>query len=91
MFREFFSTASEIRCVGSASLDLAYVAAGRLDGYWKSGLKSWDIAAGTLILREAGGLITDFQGNNDSLLNGEVIAANPKLLGDMLRKIQKYV
>jgi len=91
VFREFFSTASEIRCAGSASLDLAYVAAGRLDGYWKSGLKSWDIAAGTLILREAGGLITDFQGNNDSLLNGEVIAANPKLLGDMLRKIQKYM
>jgi myo-inositol-1(or 4)-monophosphatase len=89
VFGEFFSTASNIRCVGSAALDLAYVAAGRLDGYWQSGLNSWDIAAGALILREAGGLITDFRGDDNSLDNGEVIAANPKLLGDMLRKIQK--
>jgi myo-inositol-1(or 4)-monophosphatase len=90
MFREFFSTASSIRCAGSAALDLAYVAAGRLDGYWESGLNSWDIAAGSLILREAGGLITDFEGDDNSLANGQVIAANPKLLGDMLRKIQKH-
>ena len=90
VFGEFFSTASNIRCVGSAALDLAYVAAGRLDGYWQSGLNSWDIAAGALILREAGGLITDFKGDDNSLTNGEVIAANPKLLGDMLRKIQKF-
>lgn len=90
VFREFFATASDIRRAGSAALDLAYVAAGRLDGYWESGLNSWDIAAGALILREAGGIITDFQGNEGYLDNGEVIAANPKLLGDMLRKIQMH-
>jgi len=90
VFREFFASASDIRCSGSAALDLAYVAAGRLDGYWESGLNSWDIATGALILREAGGLITDFEGNDNSLINGEVIAANPKLLGHMLRSVQKH-
>jgi myo-inositol-1(or 4)-monophosphatase len=55
----------------------------------RASLKSWDIAAGALIFRKAGGLITDFRGDDNSLDNGEVIAANPKLLGNMLRKIQK--
>ncbi len=87
-FKAFFSKASDIRRAGSAALDLAYVAAGRLDGYWESGLNSWDIAAGAIILREAGGLVTDFSGDAKFLENGEVIAANPRMIGDMLRTLE---
>jgi len=88
LFRAFFRKASDVRRAGSAALDLAYVAAGRLDGYWESGLNAWDIAAGALIVREAGGLVTDFSGDAGSLENGEVVAANPKMIGDMLRTIE---
>ena len=90
LFNEFFTSASDIRRAGSAALDLAYVAAGRLDGYWESGLKSWDIAAGALIVREAGGIVGDYTGGEKHLDNGQVIAGNPKIFGDMLRKIQLH-
>ena len=66
----------DIRIGGSAALDLAYVACGRVDGYYDIGLKSWDIAAGALLVREAGGLVTDFAGQQNFLTNGEIIAAN---------------
>ena len=88
VFSAFFSTASDVRRAGSAALDLAYVAAGRLDGYWESGLNAWDIAAGALIVREAGGLVTDFNGDANSLDNGEVVAGNPRIIGDMLRTLE---
>jgi myo-inositol-1(or 4)-monophosphatase len=87
LFSAFFSSASDIRRAGSAALDLAYVAAGRLDGYWETGLNAWDIAAGALIVREAGGLVTDYNGDGGSLENGQVVAGNPKIIADMLRKI----
>jgi len=90
LFNEFFSSASDIRRAGSAALDLAYVAAGRLDGYWESGLQSWDIAAGALIVREAGGIVGDYNGDEKYLENGQVIAGNPRIFGDMLRKIQLH-
>jgi len=90
IFSEFFSTASDIRRTGSAALDLAYVAAGRLDGFWESGLEIWDIAAGALIVREAGGITTDYEGNEDYLKLGQVISGNPKIIGEMLRKIQQH-
>jgi myo-inositol-1(or 4)-monophosphatase len=89
LFSAFFSSASDMRRAGSAALDLAYVAAGRLDGYWESGLNSWDVAAGALIVREAGGLVTDYSGDGKFLENGEIVAGNPKIIGDMLRRIQK--
>jgi len=88
LFRAFFSKASDVRRAGSAALDLAYVAAGRLDGYWENGLNAWDIGAGALIVREAGGLVTDFSGDSGFLENGEVVAANPKMIGDLLRTIE---
>jgi myo-inositol-1(or 4)-monophosphatase len=88
LFRAFFRKASDVRRAGSAALDLAYVAAGRLDGYWESGLNAWDIGAGALIVREAGGLVTDFSGDSGFLENGEVVAANPKMIGDLLRTIE---
>lgn len=84
----FFETAGDVRRAGAAALDLAYVAAGRLDGYWENNLQSWDIAAGALIVREAGGMVTDYDGNEHFLERGEVVAANPKVLSDMLRKLK---
>ena len=74
VFSAFFSKATDVRRAGSAALDLAYVAAGRLDGYWESGLQAWDLAAGALIVREAGGLVTDYSGEANFLDNGEVVA-----------------
>ncbi len=84
----FYESAGDVRRAGSAALDLAYVAAGRLDGYWEANLQSWDIAAGALIVREAGGMVTDYDGNEHFLDRGEVVAGNPKILADMLRKLK---
>jgi myo-inositol-1(or 4)-monophosphatase len=77
--------AEDIRRTGSAALDLAYVACGRADAYFEAGVKPWDIAAGVLLVREAGGRVTDFRGGNDSFNNGQVVAANIKL-GTALQK-----
>jgi myo-inositol-1(or 4)-monophosphatase len=73
-----------VRRAGAASLDLAYVAAGRLDGFWEMGLNPWDIAAGSLLVREAGGLITDLAGGEDWYDSGNVVCGNRKLLRQML-------
>jgi myo-inositol-1(or 4)-monophosphatase len=62
--------------LGSAALDLAYTACGRFDGFWEMKLKPWDIAAGVLILREAGGIATDFKGGDSFMQSGNVVAAN---------------
>ena len=75
------------RDLGSAALHLAFVAAGRLDGYCDINLKPWDIAAGALMVREAGGYITDFNGKADFLTTGDVVAANPKLHQPLLAKL----
>jgi len=91
LFSEFFTTASDIRRTGSAALDLAYVAAGRLDGFWEDGLNAWDIAGGALLIREAGGIVTDYNGDEHYLKLGQVIAGNPKILGEMLRKIRREI
>ncbi len=68
-----------IRRFGAAALDLAWVAAGRYEGFWELGLKPWDMAAGLLIVREAGGFVTDPQGGQDALASGDVVAANPHM------------
>ena len=72
---------------GSAALDLAYVAAGYLDGFVGAGLKEWDLAAGTLLIKEAGGLITDLNGEGEYMMSGDIVAATPKLLPALLREI----
>jgi len=74
-----------IRRAGAASLDLAYVAAGRLDAFWEKGLAIWDIAAGALLVREAGGLISDFNGADKHLENGDVVCGNPKYFKAVLQ------
>jgi myo-inositol-1(or 4)-monophosphatase len=74
-----------IRRFGSAALDLAYVAAGRYEGYWESGVYPWDIAAGIVLVREAGGYVTDYAGKNEMLATGEVVAANDHLHQPLLK------
>ncbi len=76
-----------VRRPGSAALDLAYVAAGRLDAFWEFDLHAWDMAAGVLLIEEAGGLVSDMQGNPRHLQNGDVAAANPKLFRQMIKRI----
>jgi len=82
--RHYTERSAGVRRLGSAALDLAYVAAGRLEGCWLTGLHSWDIAAGALIVREAGGLVNDFEGGDDWMEKGELIAAAPKVHHQML-------
>ncbi len=91
MFVDFFNQAGDIRRAGSAALDLAYVAAGRLDGFWEIGLQPWDMAAGALIIREAGGLVSDFMGNENYLESGNIVAGNPKIFADIVRKLQPHL
>lgn len=80
-----------VRRAGAAALDLAYVAAGRFDGFWELGLKPWDVAAGALLILEAGGLVCDFNGGNNYLNKGNIVAANPKLLKHLLPVVQKHL
>jgi myo-inositol-1(or 4)-monophosphatase len=78
-FNRFFLDVRGIRRFGSAAMDLAYVAAGRFDGYWELHLSPHDVAAGALLVREAGGIVTDCDGGDDWLRAGHVVAANPRL------------
>jgi len=89
--KSFMTSTAGIRRAGSAALDLAYVACGRVDGFWEFNLKPWDIAAGALIVQEAGGLSTDFNGGDNYLNSGNIIAANPKLYKEMAQTIGKTV
>jgi len=73
---------------GSAALDLAYIAAGRLDGYWEAGLKPWDIAAGALLVQEAGGLVTDIEGKSLDLERGDILATNSLLQRDFIKNLK---
>ena len=77
-----------IRRLGSAALDLAYVAAGRCDGFWEFGLSLWDIAAGVLIVREAGGFVTDPKGRDTALQTGDVVAGNDRIHEKLLACIK---
>jgi len=90
-FKALFPMTAGIRRAGSAALDLAYVAAGRLDGFWEIGLNPWDMAAGVLLIQEAGGLVSDFSGGNDFLTTGNIVTANPKVFKAMLQKIRPHL
>lgn len=84
-FNALMGQCAGIRRTGSAALDMAYVACGRLDGFWEMNLRPWDIAAGSLLISEAGGLISDLQGSEDYLKSGNVVAAPPKLFKALLQ------
>ncbi len=91
MFRAVTIDAAGIRRAGSAALDLAYLAAGRMDGFWEIGLMEWDMAAGVLLVKEAGGVITDFSFNDKYLESGNVIAASPKMHQLLYQLIEPHV
>jgi len=80
-----------IRRMGSASLDLSYVACGRFDIFYEYSLKPWDVAAGTLIVREAGGTVTDFSGRTENITGKEIIASNGKIHPEILEIINKFM
>ena len=85
----FMGQVAGIRRFGSAALDLAYVAAGRYDGFWERNLAAWDIAAGVLIVQEAGGFVTDVGGGAVDISTGRVLAANDRLHARMLRILKE--
>lgn len=91
IFKDMLLNTAGQRRAGSAALDLAYVAAGYLDGFWEFSLKPWDIAAGYILVKEAGGLVTDFHRTQELWTNGSIVAANPKLLPEILKVIQKHL
>ena len=80
--------AAGIRSSGSAALDLAYVAAGRVDAFWQPKLKIWDLAAGSLLVREARGIVSDFDGEQNFLDSGNIIAGNAHVFTDVLSLIK---
>ena len=84
----FMQTAAGVRRAGAASLDLAYVACGRLDAFWELGLSPWDMAAGALLIQEAGGLVGDLKGEGDYLERGEIAAATPKVFPQLLEALR---
>ena len=79
-----------LRRPGAASLDLAYVAAGRLDGFWEFGLSPWDMAAGSLLISEAGGLVSDLSGESDYLTTGNIVAGTPKVFPPLMQIVQGH-
>ncbi|MER8951689.1 inositol monophosphatase [Mesorhizobium sp. M0833] len=87
--RNVMAEVSGVRRLGSASLDLAYVAAGRMDGFWETGLSAWDVAAGILLIREAGGFVSDFAGGQDVLNAGSLVAGNELIQRALLKTIKR--
>ena len=90
-FRALSKQVADMRRPGSAALDLAYVAAGRLDGFWELGLAEWDMAGGALLILESGGRVGDFSGGDNYLSTGNIIAGNPKVFAGIIQTIQPYL
>ena len=87
MLRDVMMHAAGVRRAGSAALDLAYVAAGRLDAFWEFGLSPWDMAAGSLLITEAGGLVGDPVGEPRYMQSGHIVAGTPKVFGELIRRL----
>jgi len=88
IFKEMTRRCAGVRRPGAASLDLAYVAAARLDGFWEFGLSPWDMAAGALLIQEAGGIVSDLAGESNYLNTGNIVGGNPKVFNQLLQCIQ---
>jgi len=91
MFKDMIKNTAGLRRPGSAALDLAYVAAGWFDGFWEIGLSKWDIAAGALLVQEAGGIVGDFEGNETWIDTGNIVAGNPKVFAHMLQVLASHL
>lgn len=89
-FTDFLKRAQAIRRDGSAALDLCYIAAGRLDGFWEPELHAWDVAAGMLMVAEAGGVVSDYQGKPASVDRAQIVASNGKIHAEMIDVLRKY-
>ena len=90
LFMELMRSCRGLRRLGSAAVDLAYTACGRFDGYYEYNLNSWDIAAGIVIVRQAGGDVINFKGGNEVMNSRELLATNGKITDELLEKIKKY-
>lgn len=90
-FSALFVHTADMRRAGSAALDLAYVAAGRVDGFFEIGLKPWDTAAGQLLVKEAGGLVTDFAGGNNQDKSGNIVCGAPKLAQAIVKELRPHL
>ena len=91
MLKSAIRETSGVRRPGAAALDLAYVAAGRLDGFWEIGLNIWDVAAGALMIQECGGIVTDLAGRDGWQQSGNVVAGNPKIHEALLKLIEPHL
>ena len=91
ILKDILAKTAGARREGAASLDLCNVASGRVDGFFEFNLKPWDIAAGSLLVQEAGGIVTDFRGDDGWLETGNIVAANPKVLAQLLPMIAKHL
>jgi myo-inositol-1(or 4)-monophosphatase len=91
MLRDLMTRSAGVRRAGSAALDLANVAAGRLDAFWEIGLAPWDMAAGVLMITEAGGLVGDLEGNEGYLESGNLVAGSPKIFGQLRQALQPHL
>ncbi|HEY8119396.1 MAG TPA: inositol monophosphatase family protein [Methylophilaceae bacterium] len=91
MLKDMIKKTSAVRRPGAAALDLAYVAAGWYDGFWEIGLSKWDIAAGALLVQEAGGIVGDFEGNESWIDTGNIVAANPKVFAQILQTLTPHL
>ena len=86
--KTLMTSSSGVRRAGSAALDLAYVACGRFDAFWELGLSKWDMAAGSLLITEAGGLVADPQGGQDFMDSGDIVAGTPKVFAQLLQALK---
>ena len=91
MLRDVMKGSAGVRRAGSAALDLAFVAAGRLDGFWEIGLSRWDMAAGSLLITEAGGLVSDLEGNDGWMQSGNIVAGTPKVFVELLQLLAPHL
>lgn len=90
MFKVMTQKCAGLRRPGAAALDLAYVACGRLDGFFEKGLQPWDVAAGSLLITEAGGIVGDFKGESEYIYKGDVLAGSPKIFGQLVSLLSPY-
>lgn len=90
IFKEMTRRSAGVRRPGAASLDLAWLAAGRIDGFWEFGLSPWDMAAGALLILEAGGLVSDLAGEGNYLSTGNIVGGTPKVFAQLLQAIQPH-
>jgi myo-inositol-1(or 4)-monophosphatase len=90
LFTDLMKSCHGLRRLGSAAVDLAYTACGRFDGYYEYNLNAWDVAAGILIVRQAGGDVVNFKGGDECINTRELLATNGKITGELLKTIQRY-